>query len=100
MTLRAQWRGWPLLGREAMRSILTLLLLAPMVTACTTARPMALPGGGQGYMVGCNGIQHTMADCYAKAAEICPTGYDIVSATAESVPVINPYARTMMVRCK
>ena len=71
-----------------------------VVGACTTAREMAVPGSAEGYMIGCGGIQHTMADCYAKAAETCPGGYDIVGATAESVPIINPYERTMMVKCR
>ena len=37
--------------------------------------------------VSCGG---TGAECYARAAEICPEGYDTV----------NPYERRMMVRCK
>ena len=85
---------------SAMSSRRAVLLICLALTGCATSRPMALPGGGEGYMIGCNGIQLTMADCLAKAAEMCPSGYDIAAATAESVPIINPYARTMMVRCK
>lgn len=40
-----------------------------------------------------------MDDCLARAAEICPAGYDIVTATQESVPLVNPYERSMYVRC-
>ena len=40
-----------------------------------------------------------MDDCLARAAEICPTGYNIVTATQESVPLINPYQRSMYIRC-
>lgn len=60
---------------------------------------MAMPGGGKGFMIGCGGIQHTMADCYVKAAQMCPGGYDIVGADVESVPIMNPYERSLMVRC-
>jgi hypothetical protein len=75
-------------------------LIVSSLTGCTTARPSALPGGGQGYAVGCGGIQHTMDDCLARAADICPAGYDIVTATQESVPFINPYQRSMYIRCR
>jgi hypothetical protein len=71
-----------------------------ILAACGNARPMALPGGGQGYMIGCSGIQNTMATCYAKASEVCPQGYDVAAATMESVPIINPYDRSLMVRCR
>ena len=80
------------------RALIFAVCLA--LTGCATARPMALPGGGEGYMIGCNGIQLTMADCLAKAAQVCPEGYDIAAATAESVPLINPFERTLMVQCK
>jgi hypothetical protein len=80
------------------RTLILAICLAPI--GCGTAAPMALPGGDEGYMIGCGGIQNTMATCLAKAAQMCPEGYDIVAATAESVPIINPYERTMMVRCK
>jgi hypothetical protein len=51
-------------------------------------------------MVGCSGIQNTMETCYVKAAEVCPRGYDVAAATVESVPIINPYDRSLMVRCR
>lgn len=79
----------------AIMSVVVLLL-----AACTTAHPTALPGGGQGYEIGCGGIQHTMDDCLARAAGVCPAGYDIVTTTQESVPLINPYERSMYIRCQ
>ncbi len=82
------------------RYLILVGLIVSSLTGCTTARTMALPGGGQGYAIGCGGIQHTMDDCLAHAAEICPGGYDIVTATQESVPLIHPYERSMYVRCK
>lgn len=82
-------------------TLFVLVVVGVVVGACTTSQPMALPGGERGYMIGCSGIQHTMADCYTKATETCfPTGYDVVSAAAESHSIINPYGRSMVVRCK
>lgn len=84
----------------SIKRVLAAALLAMILTGCTTARPTALPGGGQGYAIGCGGIQHTMDDCLARAAEVCPGGYDVVTTTQESVPIINPYERSMYVRCR
>ncbi len=53
-----------------------------------TARPLTLPNGAQGQVVRCNGMARSMADCYAKAGEVCPSGYDIVDASGESRPMI------------
>ena len=78
---------------------LIILCALMLLDGCTTARTTALPGGGQGYAIGCAGIQHTMDDCLARAAEICPTGYNIVTPNQESVPLINPYQRSMYIRC-
>ena len=47
--------------------------------ACTTARPIGLANGTKGQLIGCSGVQHSMNDCFIKAGEICPAGYDVVS---------------------
>ena len=64
-------------------SMPSFLLLCTALAGCTTA--------GQVATVTCGG---TGADCYAKAAEICSADFDIVTTT------LNPYERTMTVRCK
>ena len=64
-------------------SMPSLLLLCAALAGCSNA--------GQPFTVTCGG---TGADCYAKAAEICPADYDIHNTT------LNPYERTMMGRCK
>ena len=77
-------------------TILSGLLL--LLSACTTVHPTALPGGGQGYAIGCGGVQHTMDGCLARAAEVCPAGYDIVTTTQEfgsahqSLRTVNVYS--------
>ena len=88
-------------GENLLKARLCISLFALIILAsCTTAHPTALPGGGQGYMVGCSGIQHTMTDCYARSAEICPAGYDIVATDQSSTPFINPYNRSMFIQCR
>jgi hypothetical protein len=95
MALR--WLGAKLCGKPAHNILCMLALL--VLAACANAHPSALPGGGTGYAIGCSGIQNTMDDCYAKAAQICPAGYDVAAATQEFVPIINPFERSMYVRC-
>ena len=85
-----------------MRSLLvglTLCLAEIGLSGCVSATPIALPGGGQGYGIGCGGIQHTAADCYVRAAQVCPGGYDVTAYNQEFVPLLAPFARTMFVRC-
>jgi hypothetical protein len=64
-------------------SMLSFLFVCAAIAGCTNA--------GQVFTVSCGG---TGAACDAKAAEICPAGFDTVNST------VNPYKRTMMVRCK
>jgi len=64
-------------------SVFSFVLVCAAIAGCTNA--------GQVYTVSCSG---TGTECNARAADICPAGYDIDSAT------LNPYERTMIVRCK
>jgi hypothetical protein len=76
-----------------------ILLAAASLAGCASAKQIALPGGRPGYMVSCSGIQLTLADCYAKAAKVCPAGYDITSKDLTST-VLNPFQRSMLVSCR
>jgi hypothetical protein len=79
--------------------ITSLLLAAVPLAGCVSAQRASLPGGAQGYMVSCSGIQHTLADCYTKAAQVCPAGYDIAAKDLTST-VLNPFQRSMLVSCR
>jgi hypothetical protein len=91
-----------------MRIVLTCLV-APSLTGCVTARPLTLPGGQQGQVISCPGMVRSMADCYEKAGEACPAGYDIIDASGESHPMVvanggslfagSMVNRSLMVRC-
>lgn len=85
-------------GEAALRCLpafLSLLLLA----GCTSARPVALPGGQTAYAVQCSGIQHSLNDCYAEAARACPTGYTVLSRDLRAT-VLNPFQRSLLVSCR
>ncbi len=75
------------------------LLAAASLAGCATAQKASLPGGAQGYMVSCSGIQLTLADCYAKAAKACPSGYDVATKDLTST-VLNPFQRSMLISCR
>ena len=59
-----------------------------VLTGCVTARPLTLPNGEQGQVISCNGMARSISDCYVKAGEVCPSGYDVVDASGESHPTI------------
>jgi hypothetical protein len=48
-------------------------VLAALLTACTTARPMMAPSGSQGLKIWCE----MPSQCYERAAKECPYGYTI-----------------------
>jgi hypothetical protein len=75
-----------------------VLLAAISLTGCASAQVASLPGGGQGFKVSCSGIQLTLADCYAKAAKVCPAGYDVASKDLTST-LLNPFQRSTLVSC-
>lgn len=82
-----------------MRKQVAVLLAAALLAGCTRARPVTAPDGGQGYAIDCSGIQHQLADCYARATKACPSGYNVLSRDLTS-SVLNPFQRSMLVSCR
>jgi hypothetical protein len=100
-----------------MRRSMMIGVFALALSACALNRPMTLPDGSQGQMISCPGSLQSMGDCYQKAGEICPLGYDIVGGGTEATPfafgnaTVGPHAgtatyssgaivqRSLMVRC-
>jgi hypothetical protein len=86
-----------------------ILIIAAVLAGCVTARPLTLPNGAHGEVIRCNGMARSMADCYEKAGEACPKGYDIVDENGEAHPLVmaNSNAivggsvvhRSLMVQC-
>jgi len=74
-----------------------------------TARPLTLPNGQPGQAISCPGTVRTIADCYIKAGEVCPAGYDIVDASGEAHPMVvasggtlvggSVVSRSLLVQC-
>lgn len=63
----------------------TLLLMTTLIlTACVTARPVALPDGRQGYTIHCPGTARDIGDCMNKAAQVCGGAYQVMDRETES----------------
>ncbi len=63
-------------GRRSIAVVSMLLLLG-----CATADEMVLPDGTKGYKLNCDGAMLSMGDCYKKAGDLCPQGYDLSDTT-------------------
>ena len=91
-----------------MRIVPACLMLATLA-GCVTARPLTLPSGQHGQAISCPGTLRSMADCYVKAGEVCPAGYDVVDASGETHPMMtvvngtlvagSVVTRSLMVQC-
>ncbi|MGF6440125.1 hypothetical protein QF002_000934 [Paraburkholderia youngii] len=51
------------------------------LTACTTAQEIRRPGGSTEYVIGC-GAGTGWNVCYARANELCPSGYNTLAEDA------------------
>jgi hypothetical protein len=70
-----------------MRTVWIALFLTATLAGCVSSRLLTLPDGRQGFAIKCNGHLHDMGDCYAKAGEMCPTGYTVLDGNTETSPV-------------
>ena len=59
-----------------MKNLLVILSLSSLVMACAQATPVTTPSGNRGFSVSCGAAR--LDDCYAKAGEVCPSGYEIL----------------------
>ncbi|MDR6208173.1 hypothetical protein QF025_006974 [Paraburkholderia graminis] len=62
------------------RAALVALAFATL-TACTTAQEMRRPNGDIQYVIGC-GAGTGWNVCYARANELCPSGYNTLAEDA------------------
>jgi hypothetical protein len=94
-----------------MRSVLTVVLVLLSLTGCAkpTARSLTLPDGSAGLAIRCGGSNMLISDCYAKAGELCPKGYSVLTSdtfeqpsmmATSAIAVAGSYtAREMLVKC-
>jgi hypothetical protein len=59
-----------------MKNLLVILSLSSLVMACAQATPVTTPSGNRGFAVSCGAA--LLDECYAKAGEVCPSGYEIL----------------------
>ena len=69
-----------------MKSLITTISAAILITGCASISPVSIsgPSGGQAYTMKCSGLGRTIEQCYAKAGELCPSGYSVVSQSSTS----------------
>ena len=68
-----------------MRILMIGLLL--LLTSCASVQPREFrgPNGRTAYSMRCSGMGRTLDDCYQKAGELCPAGYDIVDRASGTI---------------
>lgn len=79
------------------RVILLAALLLPASCNTTSARQFTAPDGRPAHLVQCDTVALSMADCYAKATELCPSGYDLLNRTEQAG---NRVIRNIEIACK
>jgi hypothetical protein len=62
----------------------TTLLCILLLTGCANATKMGRPGQ---YLIECDGSAVPLGKCYAKAAELCPRGYDVENQERTNGPL-------------
>ena len=86
----------------------TMLLSVLLLAGCATATKMGQPGQ---FLIECDGSAVPLGKCYAKAAELCPKGYDVQGQERANGPTTGAYAggiasigamehKSIVVQCK
>ncbi|MBL0422389.1 hypothetical protein JI739_18720 [Ramlibacter sp. AW1] len=78
-----------------MRFALVLGLLA--LSGCASVEPQKFvgPSGKTAYTMDCAGYGRTVAECFKRAGEVCPAGYNVVSQT--NAPIGIPTMHGLMI---
>ena len=70
------------------------ILYAPLfllLASCASIEPQEFkgPSGKSAYSMKCSGMGRTLDDCYKKAGEVCPSGYNIIdrASSIAAIPV-------------
>ena len=79
--------GHPSYWEYTMRILSAALLL--LLASCASVQPREFrgPNGRTAYSMRCSGMGRTLDDCYEKAGELCPCGYNIVDRASGIVAV-------------
>lgn len=57
-----------------------LLSILFLLSACATSSEFITPDGSKAYSINCSGSMLSITQCYSKAGELCPNGYDVLRA--------------------
>lgn len=71
-----------------------LALLAAALLGCATAHPMMMPSGQRGWYIKC----HREESCFARAQEVCPSGYRVVRERPTNVLTASTFGDTTFVQ--
>lgn len=63
--------------------------LALLLVSCASVQPQEFkgPNGKTAYSMKCSGMGRTLDECYKKAGELCPSGYNIIDRASGTVGV-------------
>jgi hypothetical protein len=90
------------------------ILIAGLVlglTGCAVAHKTVMPDGRQGLSINCSGSAMAWNQCYEKAGEQCPHGYDVISKDGDGGNAVaggngsfwaagSANTRSMLIACK
>jgi hypothetical protein len=62
-----------------MRNVVILALGVISLTGCAAAHKTVMPDGRQGLSINCSGAAMSWNQCYEKAGDKCPHGYEVIS---------------------
>ncbi len=73
-----------------MKYITLLFICTLLLSSCATINPVSItgPSGKQGFSMDC--VTST-PNCFSKAGELCPNGYDIIDHSTTSSIVVPHY---------
>jgi hypothetical protein len=57
-----------------------IIVTCLFISACATATKITLPNGDSGYDISCAGTGVSVSECFRKAGEVCPSGYDVIAS--------------------
>ena len=72
-----------------------IVIVLASLSGCTSARPIVTPSGAQGFKVWCE----LPSECYTKAGEVCPKGYNI-EAKEQDYWGMGDYDGNLIISCK
>ena len=76
-----------------------IVVLALLLTACTTAQPIVTQDGKEGFAISCGGTANDWASCYEKAGQSCGgKGYNVLDKLQTTT--MDTASRTMVIACK